>query len=46
MATQSGYNELDGCPYSYATSDLASCPSRDVCDDITLLQSFVPWKFG
>ena len=25
------------------TLDLASCPSRDVCDDITLLHSIVPW---
>ena len=36
-----------GCPYSYVPSthhmtlDLASCPSRDVCDDITLLHSIV-----
>ena len=28
------------------TLDLASCPSRDVCDDITLLHSIGPWKLA
>ena len=40
-----------GCPYFYVPSthhktlDLASCPSRDVCDDITLLHSPL-WKLA